>query len=412
MEMAPLLAEAYPRALAHFYQTASRGRAVDDFVAGPSGVGYAFHNYLPDRAAFARRTARMKAADLTITTMLNANGDGAGAELLAQPEIMGVIYKDYAPYNAKEGRIFWHEGKPCVSYRYLLWDPSYRNNPEGVAEAIAGLPASPQTDQNSYAFINVHRGRLRRSAGRWRLSHAPSSSCRPGPAWSLQRNSSFSCGRALGCPFGSWASEASPQSPYSHHSRDEESEMLRIAMLSMAHVHANGYAQAVVDHPEAEIVKIWEDDPGRGAAATERLASPTRPTSRPWSAVPTSTPLSSTPSPASTLVIKTAVKYGKHVFTEKALCVKTKDADEIVEAVNKSGIKFMISLPSRTRPETLFCRRRSWMRVGLAISRSMRRALPTTPPSTPGSTTAAPGSPMRPLRAVVRSSTWVVTPST
>ncbi len=74
-EMAPLLAEVYPRALAHFYQTASRGRAVDDFVAGPSGVGYAFHNYLPDRAAFARRTAAaMKATDLTITTMLNANG--------------------------------------------------------------------------------------------------------------------------------------------------------------------------------------------------------------------------------------------------------------------------------------------------------------------------------------------------
>ncbi len=41
------------------------------------------------------------------------------------------------------------------------------------------------------------------------------------------------------------------------------------------------------------------------------------------------------------------MKYGKHVFTEKALCVKTKDADEIVEAVNKSGIKFMISLPQR-----------------------------------------------------------------
>ena len=78
------------------------------------------------------------------------------AELLAQPEILGVIYKDYSPYNAKEGRIFWHEGKPCVSYRYLLWEPSYKNSPEGVAKAIAGLPASPQTDQNSYALINVH----------------------------------------------------------------------------------------------------------------------------------------------------------------------------------------------------------------------------------------------------------------
>jgi len=53
-------------------------------------------------------------------------------------------------------------------------------------------------------------------------------------------------------------------------------------------------------------------------------------------------------------VIKTALKYGKHVFTEKALCVKTEDADEIVDLVNESGVKFMISLPSRTRGETLF----------------------------------------------------------
>jgi hypothetical protein len=67
-----------------------------------------------------------------------------------------VVYKDYAPYNAKQGRIYWYNGKPCVSYRYLLWDPEYKNSPEGVAEAIANLPSSPQTDPDSYALINVH----------------------------------------------------------------------------------------------------------------------------------------------------------------------------------------------------------------------------------------------------------------
>jgi 1,5-anhydro-D-fructose reductase (1,5-anhydro-D-mannitol-forming) len=53
-------------------------------------------------------------------------------------------------------------------------------------------------------------------------------------------------------------------------------------------------------------------------------------------------------------VIKAAVQHGKHVFTEKALTIKTKDADEIAMLVKQSGIKFMISLPSRTRPEILF----------------------------------------------------------
>jgi len=180
----------------------------------------------------------------------------------------------------------------------------------------------------------------------------------------------------------------------------------------MAHVHANGYAKAVVDHPEAEIVKIWEDDPGRGAAATERFGIPYE---TDLEAVVASDDVDAVVVNAFTSqhpwVIKTALKYGKHVFTEKALCVKTEDADAIVEAVNKSGAKFMISLPSRTRPETLFMRR-SWMRAGLATSRSCARGLLTMPPSTPGSTTAAPGSPMRRWRVVVRSSTWVATPST
>ncbi len=133
--------------------------------------------------------------------------------------------------------------------------------------------------------------------------------------------------------------------------------MLRVAMLSFAHVHANGYAQHVVDHPEAEIVAIWEDDEGRGQAATERFGVPyemdlEKVVSRDdVDAVVINAFTSQHP-----WVMKTALKYGKHIFTEKALCVKTEDADEIVKAVNESGIKFMISLPSRTRAETLFMR--------------------------------------------------------
>lgn len=160
-EMAPLLAEVAPRALAHFYRTAHWGGGSggsDDFVTGPSGVGYAYHNFMPDRATFAARTAAaMAASDLQIATVLNSGGTMAQSEeLLARPEVMGVIYKDYAPYNAQQGRIFWHAGKPAVAYRYILWAPLQANSPEGVAAAIAELPANPRNDPDSYALINVH----------------------------------------------------------------------------------------------------------------------------------------------------------------------------------------------------------------------------------------------------------------
>jgi predicted dehydrogenase len=131
--------------------------------------------------------------------------------------------------------------------------------------------------------------------------------------------------------------------------------MVRIAMLGMAHVHANGYGEYVKKHADAKMVCVWDDDPARGKAASEKFGVP-------WyddldevcackdvDAVVINAPTSQHPE-----VMKAALKHKKHIFTEKALTVSTKDSDEIVKLVHDSGIKFMISLPSRTRPEILF----------------------------------------------------------
>ena len=134
-------------------------------------------------------------------------------------------------------------------------------------------------------------------------------------------------------------------------------DKLRIAMLSFAHVHANGYAKRVADHAEAKIQCIWDDDPERGKTASEKWNAPfygdlEKVVSSPEvDAVVVNAETSKHP-----LVMKAALKYRKHIFTEKALTVTTKEADEIVKLVHESGIKFMISLPSRTNPETLFVR--------------------------------------------------------
>jgi len=131
--------------------------------------------------------------------------------------------------------------------------------------------------------------------------------------------------------------------------------MLRIAMLSFAHVHANGYARRVVDHSEAQIQCIWDDDPERGKMASERWNAPLCAdlekvvSSQDVDAVVINAETSKHP-----MIMKAALKCKKHIFTEKTLTIRTKEADEIVKLVNESGIKFMICLPSRTRPETLF----------------------------------------------------------
>jgi 1,5-anhydro-D-fructose reductase (1,5-anhydro-D-mannitol-forming) len=134
--------------------------------------------------------------------------------------------------------------------------------------------------------------------------------------------------------------------------------MVRVAMLSFAHVHANGYASQVSENPDAEIVCIWDHDAERGKAAAERWKVPFCPDLEAVLSNPeVDGVVLNSETDRHTELILAAVAHGKHVFTEKALTVTTKDADKVVKAVRDAGIKFMISLPSRCASETLFMKR-------------------------------------------------------
>ncbi len=156
-EFPPSMGEMVPRGVRSFYNKANRGDNPDCFIAGPSGHAYAFHTYLTDRRTYANNTARlMKKCRLTVASLINDNsGSMANTnELLQRPEIMGVVYKDWVPYNRRNGAIYWHNGKPCVSYKYILWDGL--GSPEEVAAGIAAMPSSPATNAGSYALINAN----------------------------------------------------------------------------------------------------------------------------------------------------------------------------------------------------------------------------------------------------------------
>lgn len=131
--------------------------------------------------------------------------------------------------------------------------------------------------------------------------------------------------------------------------------MLRIAMLGMAHDHASHYAQRIAGNAEARIQCIWEDGSGRGPDAAEKFKVPLlTDLEQVLSSPEVDAVVITAPTVQHYAVMKNAIAHGKHIFTEKALTLETCQADEIVAAVRKSGIRFMIALPSRTRPETLF----------------------------------------------------------
>ena len=131
--------------------------------------------------------------------------------------------------------------------------------------------------------------------------------------------------------------------------------MLKIALLGMAHVHADGYAHQVKDDPEAEITRVWDDDPGRGRAAQDKWGAPwTTSLDEVLSDSAIDGVVVNAPTNQHPHVILSAIRARKHVFTEKALTIGVQESDQIVEAVREAGVKFVISLPRRCTPEAQF----------------------------------------------------------
>jgi len=133
---------------------------------------------------------------------------------------------------------------------------------------------------------------------------------------------------------------------------------VRVALLSMAHVHAAGYAQELArDRERAQITCVWDDDPDRGRPFAERYRVPfTQNLEEALSRDDVDAVCINAETSKHHDIMLAAATRKKHIFTEKALTITTKDADEVVRAVRSAGIKFMISLPSRTDPEVLFCK--------------------------------------------------------
>ena len=121
--------------------------------------------------------------------------------------------------------------------------------------------------------------------------------------------------------------------------------MIRVAMLSFWHVHARDYARQAEEHPDTEIVAVWDELPGRGRAEAEKrgvrfyehlndlLAQ---------SGI--DAVIVDTPTNIHRDVMVAPAKAGKHIFTEKVIAATLREADEIVQAVEQAGVIFVVSL--------------------------------------------------------------------
>src|SRR5689334_16637059 len=122
--------------------------------------------------------------------------------------------------------------------------------------------------------------------------------------------------------------------------------MIRLAVLSYWHVHANDYSKQAAEHPDTEIVAVWDDQPERGQAAAQRWGGQFE------ESLPALLARDDidgvivvTPTNQHRDVMTAAAQAGKHIFTEKVVASTLHEANEILAAVEQAGVKLTVSLP-------------------------------------------------------------------
>jgi 1,5-anhydro-D-fructose reductase (1,5-anhydro-D-mannitol-forming) len=121
---------------------------------------------------------------------------------------------------------------------------------------------------------------------------------------------------------------------------------ISVAVLGFWHVHAAGYAAQVRQHPDTELVAVWDDDPDRGRAAAEAVDVPFVDdlddllARDDLDAVTVTTATS-----AHHMIMLRAAQAGKHIFTEKLLAPTVEEAEDIISAADNAGVVLVVSLP-------------------------------------------------------------------
>ncbi len=135
-------------------------------------------------------------------------------------------------------------------------------------------------------------------------------------------------------------------------------DMIRIAILGFWHVHADDYAAQAKAHPRTEVVAAWDEDPQRGRARARSLGATFHEDLAELLARPDlDGVVVTTPTSAHREVIVAAARAGKHIFTEKVLAPTPAECRDILSAVDRSGVRLVVSLPRLAHEYTLAIRR-------------------------------------------------------
>jgi len=121
---------------------------------------------------------------------------------------------------------------------------------------------------------------------------------------------------------------------------------IRIGMASYWHVHAWDYTRQAQEHPDTEIVAVWDENEERGREAAAQLGVPYYAKFDEMLANPEiDAIIVDAPTDRHEEIITAAANAGKHIFTEKVLAPTVQEAVRIMKEIELNGVKLTVSLP-------------------------------------------------------------------
>ncbi len=126
--------------------------------------------------------------------------------------------------------------------------------------------------------------------------------------------------------------------------------MVRIGVLSMAHVHAPSYAQCVESLPECELAGIADEEPERGGKAAERYHTRYFDSFEALCAADIDAVIIAGDNAGHLPLTLLAARHGRHVLCEKPIARTVEEARQMVDACEKAGVILATAFPCRFIP--------------------------------------------------------------
>jgi len=123
--------------------------------------------------------------------------------------------------------------------------------------------------------------------------------------------------------------------------------MIKLGILSFAHMHAYSYAASVNALPGVELSAVWDDGPKRGRAAAKQFGAPYEGNLDRLLQSDIDGVIITAENAKHRNLAEAAAKAGKWVLCEKPLATTVKDAKAIVKACEKAGVGLGTAFPCR-----------------------------------------------------------------